>query len=340
MAGPLVLLVLAAIIGLGGFYNIAASDKHWPPVTWLIELGVTRAVNTHSLGVEAPPDLASPDRQILGARHFELQCASCHGSPVAPPAELSRHMLPVPPDLADTVGRWSDAELFWIVQHGLKFTAMPAWSTQARQDEVWSVVAFLRIFAELDPARYRALAGEAVPAAATLATVPESCGRCHGGEGGAPVSRLAPVLHGQTEAYLIRSLQEYRAGRRASGIMQPETAALSDADIVRLAGFYAALDPVGAAAQSPGDPLGETIATLGLPAQNVPACLACHAGTTDYPLLAGQPAPYIEAQLALWRRGVRGTTAHGAIMAAIGARLSPEQAAAVARYFESAGARP
>lgn len=341
LAGPLALLVLGAIVGLGGFYNVAASDKHLPPVTWLIELGVLRAVNTQSLAVEDPPmDLLDPDRQVLGARHFELQCASCHGSPAAPAAELTRHMLPVPPDLATSIDRWSDAELFWIVQNGLKFTAMPSWSSQARGDEIWSMVAFLRRLPALDAAGYRAMAGTGENAPAVLAASPESCARCHGGAGAAPASRWIPVLHGQNEAYLTRALREYRAGQRASGYMQPAAAALSDSDVVRLAGFYAGLDRAGATTEPAAESLGATIATKGIPEQNVPACLACHGGTTEYPILAGQPAPYLEAQLALWRRGVRGATDHGAIMAAIGARLSAEQAQAVARYFESQAVRP
>jgi cytochrome c553 len=239
---------------------------------------------------------------------------------------LTRHMLPVPPDLETRGQRWSDEELFWIVLHGLKFTAMPAWSTQERGDEVWSMVAFLRRLPSLDAEAYRALAGGGAGG---------SCAQCHGAEGTGPVSRFIPILHGQSEAYLTRALQEYRDGKRASGIMQPEAYALPDAEILRLARFYAGLSPPATTIQPGDQTAGETIATAGIPAQNVPACLSCHSGTTPYPILAGQPAPYLESQLALWRRGVRGNTAHGVIMAAIGSRLTAEQARAVAQYFEA-----
>jgi cytochrome c553 len=295
-------------------------------VTWAIEFGVQRAVSTHSLAVEDPPDLGDRDRQALGARHFELQCVSCHGSPAAPPMELARHMLPVPPDLANKGQRWSDEEMFWIVQHGLKFTAMPAWSTRERGDEVWSMVAFLRRLPSLDGEAYRTLSGSGEGG---------SCARCHGAENTGPVSRFIPMLHGQSEAYLVRALQEYRDGKRVSGMMQPEAHGLPDAEIVRLARLYAGLRSPATTVQPREQNAGEKIATTGIPEQNVPACLACHGGSTGYPILAGQPAPYLEGQLALWRRGVRGNTAHGAIMAAIGSRLTAEQARAVAQYFES-----
>jgi mono/diheme cytochrome c family protein len=53
-------------------------------------------------------------------------------------------MLPQPPDLADVVGEWNNAQLFRIVKHGVRFTGMPAWPMQDRDDEVWAMVAFLR----------------------------------------------------------------------------------------------------------------------------------------------------------------------------------------------------
>ena len=59
-------------------------------------------------------------------------------------------MLPVPPDLSATVDEWTDAQLFRIVKHGIRFTGMPAWPTQTRDDEVWMMVAFLRALPEFD----------------------------------------------------------------------------------------------------------------------------------------------------------------------------------------------
>jgi cytochrome c553 len=333
-----VLLIADAVVLFGGLYNVAASSPHWPPVTMLIEFAVQRSVSTYSLAIDAVPILDDRDRQVLGARHFERQCASCHGSPSSPPAALSRNMLPAPPGLTSAVGKWTDRELFWIVEHGLKFTGMPAWTTQDRADEVWSMVAFLRILPDLDADAYRAIAGGGTRPVAVLDTpAAADCAACHGDAGSAPVSRLIPLLHGQKQDYLVRALREYRARVRPSGYMQPVAAALSDEDIVRLAAYYSGLErppPRQQRADAGTGPSGRSVAAAGLPGENVPACLACHDGASSYPILAGQPAPYLEAQLELWRRGVRGGTAHGAIMTPIAQRLPAEQAAGVARFFE------
>ena len=107
------------------------------------------AIRTYALAVDAP-DALPKDALIPAAGHYAEGCAFCHGAPGVPrnPAVLA--MLPVPPDLSATVDEWTDAQLFRIVKHGIRFTGMPAWPTQARDDEVWMMVAFLRALPELD----------------------------------------------------------------------------------------------------------------------------------------------------------------------------------------------
>lgn len=62
-------------------------------------------------------------------------------------------MLPPPPNLARSMRPWSDAELFWIVKHGIKYTGMPGWVALERGDEIWAVAAFLREMPSIEPVR-------------------------------------------------------------------------------------------------------------------------------------------------------------------------------------------
>jgi hypothetical protein len=57
-----------------------------------------------------------------------------------------------------TAKTWSDPQLFWIVKHGMKFTPMPAWPVQDRDDEVRRMAAFARRLPDMSPAEYRTLA--------------------------------------------------------------------------------------------------------------------------------------------------------------------------------------
>ena len=49
-------------------------------------------------------------------------------------------------------------ELFRIVKAGVKYSAMPSWPADRRDDEVWHLVAFLRALPTMSPATFRKLA--------------------------------------------------------------------------------------------------------------------------------------------------------------------------------------
>ncbi|AZO00881.1 c-type cytochrome [Mesorhizobium sp. M9A.F.Ca.ET.002.03.1.2] len=331
-------VVLAAWIG---FFNVGASSGHWKITEWFLHFAMRSAVRTYALAVDVPEAL--PRHAIQpAAGHFARGCAICHGAPGEPRSPVVTRMLPQPPDLAGTVGEWTDAQLFRLVKHGVRFTGMPAWPAQERDDEVWAMVAFLRELPSMDEATYRDLAyGErlAPPAgvAGILRQALADCARCHG-EDGLGRGPAIPVLAGQSEAYLLESLRAYAAGGRASGMMSLPAIAAGSHLWPDLARHFAALpttDPDGG-----GDPAlvrrGKEIAGRGVKAASVPACLGCH-GRQDrsplYPSIAGQPERYIEAQLGLFRAGKRGGTRFGHLMANAAKGLTNEDIRALAAYF-------
>jgi cytochrome c553 len=358
-AGLAGLLTAALLLAWSGVYNVAASRGHWAIVEWFLAFGMRNSVELRAIPIKPPP-LDEPDLVALGAGHFHGGCAFCHGAPGIPVSPIARHMLPPPPDLATSMGPWSDAELLWIVKHGIKYTGMPGWIALEREDEIWAVVAFLRQIPKMSPGRYRELALGSVrlpgQTGKELATIDSNqqaagaCARCHGAGGGRPASDLVPVLHGQPPEFLAKALREYAAGKRRSGIMQPMAAELDSQDMARLAQYYARLSPPQpeqVAADRSLMERGRKLAADGDPTSGIPACKACHANNAlpEYPRLAGQNARYMAGQLALWRAGHHAATGGGAIMAPIAQRLSDADIAAVTSYFasvrsESAGARP
>ena len=146
----------ALLVAWIGFFNIGASSGHWKITEWFLELAMRSAIRTYALAVDAP-DALPKDALIPAAGHYREGCAFCHGAPGVPRNSAVLAMLPVPPELSPTVDDWTDAQLFRIVKHGIRFTGMPAWPSQARGDEVWMMVAFLRALPGLDSDAYRAL---------------------------------------------------------------------------------------------------------------------------------------------------------------------------------------
>lgn len=346
-----VALILLGVVLMSGAVPINASSGHWRVTAFVLDLVKRRSVDTHSFFITAPP-LNDPVLITKGAGHYESGCASCHGSPAAPRPHVVMGMTPHPPFLPERIRRWLPRELFYIVKHGLKFTAMPAWPSHSRDDEIWAMVAFLRTLPALDAEGYRALAfgAHTNPADSLLAgargeepdATIERCGRCHGANGQGRGLAAFPRLAAQKREYLVEALQAYAKRERHSGMMIPVATSLDRAAIQHVASYYAAQTP--AVPQNGLDPAaisrGETIAAGGIPAQEVPGCRACHddageARNPAYPRLAGQYAEYLSLQLQLFAEGRRGGSPYAAIMQPIAARLTPQQRHDVAAYWAS-----
>ena len=320
-----------ALVVLSGIIPIEASKGHWRATAFILDLIKRRSVDFHSRSIE-PPALDRPSLVARGAAHYERGCRPCHGSPAAARPPLVMKMTPHPPFLPERVERWTDAELFQIVKHGIKFTGMPAWPAPSRNDEVWAMVAFLRSLDRLDARRYWRLAvGEPAHPGSSLPVI-AVCAAGHGVNGLGRDGGGFPVLAGQSAAYMNRALDAYARGTRSSGVMTPVAAALdSEARDAVVAHYARQPPPTTVSAKA-----GEALALRGDPSRRIPACVECHRRSDrhpDYPRLDGQHAEYLLLQLQLFKAGARGGSPLAEIMQPIAERLTPAQQQDVAAYF-------
>ena len=348
------LMIGGAIVATSGIVPIKASSGHWAVTRWLLNFGKERSIATHSMGTKPPKDWNEDWRIWIGAGHYETGCRPCHGSPGSAMPRIPFAMTPNPPRLGENLKRFDPAELFYLVKHGIKFTGMPAWPAQHRDDEVWSMVAFLQRLPQLSRDEYRHLAiGEAEKTATAPvedmlapsnapAAVEQSCARCHGFDGNGRGKGAFPKLAGQKVEYLYQSLRAYSKGERESGIMEPIAASLEDSAIRELAEFYSS--QVRNPPEENLDPArierGREIARNGLPDQNVAACVACHGPYPTrrnqvFPVLHGQPVEYLVRQIELFQGMHRGGTEFHHLMHFTVIGLDAEQRRDVAHYYSS-----
>jgi cytochrome c553 len=333
-------------VAASGILPLKASAGHWQVTSWLLHFTMRRSVSTHALMIDAP-SLDDPALVAKGAAHYDLGCRPCHGTPRGDRPAVALAMLPEPPLLQSRIASWSAAELFYIVKHGVKFTGMPAWPAARRDDEVWSVVAFLRRLPELTDRDYLALArgqqettlqfnsDEDVPG-----IVRDSCARCHGFDGAGRGLGAFPKIGGQRLGYLTRALHAYAEGRRHSGVMESVVAGIPAETLNRAAAFYAARRAGAAATAASGtdQARGRAIASMGIPARDIPACVECH-GPSElpklpaYPSLAGQHAQYLRLQLELFQQRSRGGSDFVHLMHAFVDRLTANDIRDVAAFF-------
>jgi cytochrome c553 len=81
-----------------------------------------------------------------------------------------------------------------------------------------------------------------VPAGKTVPKAAEVCRTCHG-TNGVGITADFPTISGQHRDYIVRALLDYKKGGRKNPIMQPQAAALTNADIEALAAWYSAQTP-------------------------------------------------------------------------------------------------
>ncbi len=293
------LVAAGAVAGIAGFAVVSAGlipvsaiQPHAKITAALLHYTFKRSVAAGAADYTAPADLFSEGRIALGAKHFANECSKCHGGPEMGQNPVALSMRPRPQHLPEVVDQFTDSELYWILKNGVKFSAMPSWPSARRDDEIWSVVAFIRQLPKMTAQQYLTLvnvpAGDlpAMPygpaVAATDTIVPplsgpvdeyaykapstewrdlaltglplQTCVSCHGVDGtGSPTLGEAPNLSIQSVSYLRNSLDAYQRRQRHSGFMEPLASDLSPDQIGQLAAYFAD-QPAKAASTMAADP--------------------------------------------------------------------------------------
>lgn len=88
--------------------------------------------------------VSSAELSIAEARdHFADHCAVCHANDGSGKTQINAGLYPPAPDMRESeTQRLSDAELFYIIRNGIRFTGMPGWGGD--DEENWKLVNFIR----------------------------------------------------------------------------------------------------------------------------------------------------------------------------------------------------
>ncbi len=95
------------------------------------------------------PVLDSPEDLREARLHFADHCAICHANDGSGHSEIGEGLYPKPPDLRlPQTQNLTDGELFWIIENGVRFTGMPAFSSNGGNhgggQDSWKLVHFIR----------------------------------------------------------------------------------------------------------------------------------------------------------------------------------------------------
>ena len=157
------LIVIAAFGGIfiyAGIYNIGADDPHSRVVYNLLGKLREQSIASYSRGIQVPADLNDPKRIAAGAGLYTEMCTGCHLGPGLEKSEMSQGLYPPAPELAKVRDRTPEQQ-FWIIKHGVKLSAMPAWGKTHDEQLIWDMVAFIRQLPKMSPEQYKATVASA-----------------------------------------------------------------------------------------------------------------------------------------------------------------------------------
>jgi mono/diheme cytochrome c family protein len=138
----LLIVLSAAIVSVG-----LAGCKANPPSKLEIKT-VTYAKHHIFVGNKSQknplPD--TPDNWADGKEAFSHYCVACHGMDGQNTGvPFVDHLSPPIPSLASVdVQRYTDGQLKWILDYGLRPSGMPGSKGMLSDDELWSIIIFLR----------------------------------------------------------------------------------------------------------------------------------------------------------------------------------------------------
>jgi mono/diheme cytochrome c family protein len=120
-----------------------------------------RSASINRYAHDQPPpaiNISEPATVQAGAKAFAAHgCTNCHGAPGVSWAKFSEGLHPDPPDLKEIVDHRTPAQLFWVVRNGINMTGMPSFALAGvKDDEIWSIVAFLKKLPGVSEPDYKA----------------------------------------------------------------------------------------------------------------------------------------------------------------------------------------
>jgi mono/diheme cytochrome c family protein len=121
-----------------------------------LETWIARAARSAALPSDARartnPLPNNPEVLAEARAHWADHCAGCHSNDGSGDALLGKRTYPPAPDMRlPATQQMTDGELFYVIQNGIRLTAMPAWGGGSAHDEQdsWKLVHFIRHLPQL-----------------------------------------------------------------------------------------------------------------------------------------------------------------------------------------------
>jgi len=156
-------VVITPILIYTGAYSIGADAPDARPMQWVMGMTSDAGVAAGARSVIVPINLEDSSRVLRGAGMYAEMCENCHLAPGKEKTEISQGLYPPAPIFFDTGDVLPSAKVFWVIQHGIGSTGMPAWGKTHSPELIWAMVAFLQRMPGMTSAQYDTMLHRAPP---------------------------------------------------------------------------------------------------------------------------------------------------------------------------------
>lgn len=114
------------------------------------------------------PIQPTDENLLSGMRTYQAACSGCHGDISRPHVAFGDSLYPRAPQFVEDAPDMTDDQNFYIIQHGVRLSGMPAWKSSLKEPEIWQVATFLGNINKLPPqvlAAWKSASAEPGPAA-------------------------------------------------------------------------------------------------------------------------------------------------------------------------------
>jgi mono/diheme cytochrome c family protein len=146
-------LIAAGLLALagGGLYLASTHGLRALERPGQLETRVARMIRSSAIPSDAKarvnPVANTPEVLAEARAHWADHCAGCHANDGSGEIDLGRRTYPPAPDMRKPATQdLSDGELFFIIQNGVRLTAMPGWGGNSShgEEDSWKLVHFIR----------------------------------------------------------------------------------------------------------------------------------------------------------------------------------------------------
>jgi mono/diheme cytochrome c family protein len=149
----LVVGVVVVLLGLFCYVRFGFVDPRADQEPGSLEMKVAMPALDASVDRRAPeaknPIEGTDENLMSGMKIYQANCAGCHGDVSHPHVAFGDSFYPRAPQFAEDPADMAENQNFYIIEHGVRLSGMPAWKTSLKEPEVWQVTTFLSHMSKL-----------------------------------------------------------------------------------------------------------------------------------------------------------------------------------------------